>query len=398
MAPPESAGRGRPSRPRRRARRPRRPARRGRAVPRDRRAARAPRRAREPRSARPDLWDDPDRARAVTTELGRVSDDAGPLRRAGRRASTTPRCSRARRRGRAAAASPTRACRWSWRRSLSSLERQVGRLELQSLFSGEYDDRDAIAEVHAGAGGTDAQDWAEMLLRMYQRWAERRGFAVEVDEATEGQEAGLLSATFIVRGRFAYGLLGHRARRAPARAHVALRLPAPPPDELRLARRRPRSSRTSPTRSTSTRRTCASTPTARRAPAASTSTRPTRRCASPTCRPASSSRCQNERSQHQNKATAMQILAAKLAERSAPGAPGRARLAVGRADRQRVGQPDPLLRARALPAGEGPPHRTSRRATSRRCSTATSTTFIEAELRRRRRAGRARRCPGTAPA
>ena len=80
-------------------------------------------------------------------------------------------------------------------------------LELRSLFSGEYDERDAIAEVHAGAGGTDAQDWCEMMLRMYLRWAERRGFAFEVDEATEGQEAGLLSATFIVKGRFAYGLL-----------------------------------------------------------------------------------------------------------------------------------------------------------------------------------------------
>ncbi len=91
--------------------------------------------------------------------------------------------------------------------SVADLEQRLGRLELQSLFSGEYDDSDAVAEVHAGAGGTDAQDWAEMMLRMYQRWAERRGFTVEVEEATEGQEAGLLSATFIVRGRFAYGLL-----------------------------------------------------------------------------------------------------------------------------------------------------------------------------------------------
>ena len=91
--------------------------------------------------------------------------------------------------------------------AVESLERAVGRLEIQSLFQGEYDDADAIAEVHAGAGGTDAQDWAEMMLRMYSRWAERRGFQVEVDETTEGSEAGLLSATFIVKGRFAYGLL-----------------------------------------------------------------------------------------------------------------------------------------------------------------------------------------------
>src|SRR5208282_5837945 len=90
---------------------------------------------------------------------------------------------------------------------VASLERDLEELELRSLFMGEHDERDAVAEVHAGAGGTDAQDWTEMLLRMYQRWAERRGFEVEVDETTEGQEAGLLSATFIVKGRFAYGLL-----------------------------------------------------------------------------------------------------------------------------------------------------------------------------------------------
>ncbi|HTZ07681.1 MAG TPA: peptide chain release factor 2, partial [Acidimicrobiales bacterium] len=87
------------------------------------------------------------------------------------------------------------------------LARRLDDLELRSLFSGEYDERDAIAELHAGTGGTDAQDWCEMLLRMYLRWAERRGFSFEVDEVTEGQEAGLLSATFIVKGRFAYGLL-----------------------------------------------------------------------------------------------------------------------------------------------------------------------------------------------
>jgi peptide chain release factor 2 len=64
-----------------------------------------------------------------------------------------------------------------------------------------------VCEIHAGEGGTDAQDWSEMMLRMFQRWAERRGFAVEVEEVTEGQEAGILSATFIVKGRYAYGLL-----------------------------------------------------------------------------------------------------------------------------------------------------------------------------------------------
>jgi peptide chain release factor 2 len=90
---------------------------------------------------------------------------------------------------------------------IDDLARRLDDLELRSLFTGEYDENDAIAELHSGAGGTDAQDWCEILLRMYQRWAERSGFEVEVDEATAGQEAGLLSATFIVKGRFAYGLL-----------------------------------------------------------------------------------------------------------------------------------------------------------------------------------------------
>ncbi len=90
---------------------------------------------------------------------------------------------------------------------VDDLTRRFDDLELRSLFTGEYDENDAIAELHSGAGGTDAQDWCEMLLRMYQRWAERRGFDVEIEETTAGQEAGLLSATFIVKGRFAYGLL-----------------------------------------------------------------------------------------------------------------------------------------------------------------------------------------------
>ncbi len=84
---------------------------------------------------------------------------------------------------------------------------ELDRLELRSLFTGEHDEADAVCEIHAKDGGTDAQDWAEMLLRMYERWADRRGFELELDEVSPGQEAGILSATFIVRGRYANGLL-----------------------------------------------------------------------------------------------------------------------------------------------------------------------------------------------
>ena len=89
---------------------------------------------------------------------------------------------------------------------LASVERRLAELEEARLFSGEYDAGDAVVTVHAGAGGTDSQDWAEMLLRMYLRWAERRGFEVEMKEASPGEEAGLKSATFIARGENAYGL------------------------------------------------------------------------------------------------------------------------------------------------------------------------------------------------
>jgi peptide chain release factor 2 len=89
---------------------------------------------------------------------------------------------------------------------LASIEGRLERLEEARLFNGRYDAGDAVVTVRSGAGGTDSQDWAEMLLRMYLRWAERRGFAVEMKEASPGEEAGLKSATFLARGENAYGL------------------------------------------------------------------------------------------------------------------------------------------------------------------------------------------------
>jgi peptide chain release factor 2 len=89
---------------------------------------------------------------------------------------------------------------------LASIEERLEALEEERLFTGRYDSGDAVVTVHAGAGGTDSQDWAEILLRMYLRWAERRGFRVEMKEASPGEEAGLKSATFIARGENAYGL------------------------------------------------------------------------------------------------------------------------------------------------------------------------------------------------
>ncbi len=90
--------------------------------------------------------------------------------------------------------------------AFASVEQRLEALEEERLFSGRYDAGDALVTVNAGAGGTDAQDWAEMVLRMMMRWAERRGFAVELLEASPGEEAGIKSATFRASGENAYGL------------------------------------------------------------------------------------------------------------------------------------------------------------------------------------------------
>jgi peptide chain release factor 2 len=91
-------------------------------------------------------------------------------------------------------------------RGVAGLQREVDRLEEESLLSGEFDSHDAIVSIHPGAGGLESQDWAEMLLRMYLRWAEARGFKADLNDLQPGEGGGIKSATFTVYGRFAYGL------------------------------------------------------------------------------------------------------------------------------------------------------------------------------------------------
>jgi peptide chain release factor 2 len=91
--------------------------------------------------------------------------------------------------------------------SIEPLRRELNRLQEDALFTGDYDGGDAVVTIHAGTGGTDAQDWAEILLRMYLRWASDRGFQAELVEASPGEEAGLKSTTFTVKGENAYGIL-----------------------------------------------------------------------------------------------------------------------------------------------------------------------------------------------
>jgi len=91
--------------------------------------------------------------------------------------------------------------------SLAAIEQEVEKLQFALMLNGEHDERNAIVSIHAGSGGVDAQDWAEMLLRMYLRWAERHNFRTEIYEYSEGEEAGIKSATVEITGRYAYGYL-----------------------------------------------------------------------------------------------------------------------------------------------------------------------------------------------
>ena len=155
----------------------------------------------ETEAGRPDLWDDQEVAKAVNAELAAVTDDLGAFDSLiGRIEDVETLAEMAREEG-------DESLEPEIEDAIAAIGADFGRIELRSLFAGEHDERDAICELHSGEGGADASDWANMLLRMYLRWAEGHGFDVEIEAVTEGTEAGISSATFLVKGRYAYGWL-----------------------------------------------------------------------------------------------------------------------------------------------------------------------------------------------
>jgi peptide chain release factor 2 len=143
----------------------------------------------------PGFWDDQQHAAAVSTEHSRVTKRLERYRRFSQEYEDA-----------AELAAMDGEMAGEIARTLAPLRAELARLEEDALFNGEYDAGDAVVTIHAGTGGTDAQDWAEIMLRMYLRWAQHRGFETEVIEASPGEEAGLKSATFTVRGENAYGV------------------------------------------------------------------------------------------------------------------------------------------------------------------------------------------------
>lgn len=149
----------------------------------------------------PTFWDRPDEAREIMTEVNRLKGWTEPWREAHEKVAELLELAELLRE------EPDEELEAEWRAERDRLERAVESLELKTMLQGESDHMEAILTIQSGAGGTESQDWAEMLMRMYQRWAERNGYTVELLDIHDGEEAGIKSASLEVRGPSAFGYL-----------------------------------------------------------------------------------------------------------------------------------------------------------------------------------------------
>jgi peptide chain release factor 2 len=151
--------------------------------------------------AQPNFWDDQEKAREVISTANSLKEWTEPWQRLSAKVEELSELGELLE----AEADPALAAEWS--AEVETIAAELQGLELKNMLQGPDDHRDALLTIHPGAGGTESQDWAEMLLRMYGRWAERRGFEVELLDRLEGEEAGIKSASLEIRGPYAYGYL-----------------------------------------------------------------------------------------------------------------------------------------------------------------------------------------------
>lgn len=149
----------------------------------------------------PNLWDDPDNAQKITSRLSRVQAEINKLTSLRRRVEDLPILFEL------AESEPEGSALGDAERELDAAKKSIGELEVQTLLNGEYDDRDALITIRSEAGGVEAADWAEMIMRMYLRYCERHSFPVDVLETSYAEEAGIKSTTFRVSAPYAYGTL-----------------------------------------------------------------------------------------------------------------------------------------------------------------------------------------------
>ena len=153
------------------------------------------------RMAEPGFWDSPDAAREIITEANQLKAWVEPWEQLDQKGGELSELVELMQ------ADPDPALEEEWLGEFERYVHDAERLEVRAMLSGPDDQRDALLTIHPGAGGTESQDWAEMLMRMYLRWTERRGFGREVLDLQPGDEAGIKSATLLVTGDYAYGYL-----------------------------------------------------------------------------------------------------------------------------------------------------------------------------------------------
>ena len=181
----------------------------------------------ETQAAAPGLWDDPENAQKITSRLSAAESQLKRLNSASQRIDDVETLVElGHEEGDQDSLDEAQG-------EIGEIQKDLDQMEIQTLLDGEYDERSAVVTIRSGAGGVDAADFAQMLLRMYLRYCERNGFKAKVMDTSYAEEAGIKSATFQVDAPYAYGRLSGEGGDPPSGTYLPVRQPGPPPDQLR---------------------------------------------------------------------------------------------------------------------------------------------------------------------